>query len=187
MNGIWQYVALSNHQVLEAFSMAEYKRVRDNLKTLNFQEVLTSQITEASKVLRLSLEAIPDALDLNAIGEAWRSVHALAYGNTLPNTGVQVEGLTNGDGIEPGDNEVFQVLAIALGNTGGAPIEVSVNIGDLPLIVTAVPPGGTVTSSELGALFPIALSKGNALKFQVVTGTGTDLDAIVQYNKTIQN
>jgi len=30
------------------------------------------------------------------------------------------------------------------------------------------------------------LSKGNALKFEVVTGTGSDLNAIVQYNKTVQ-
>lgn len=187
MHGIKQYVALSNHPVIEAFSMAEYNRVRDNLKTLSFQEVLASQITSASKVIRLSLESIPDVLDLNAIIDGWRSVHAPAYGQTIPNTGVQVEGLSDGDGIEPSDNEVIQILAVSLGNTGGAPIEVSLNIGDLPLIVTAVPPSGTVTSSELGALFPIALSKGNALKFQVVTGTGSDLNAIVQYNKTIQN
>ena len=187
MNGISQYVALSNHQVLEAFRMAEYNRVRDNLKTLSFGEVLASQVTEASKVIRLSLEAIPDAIDLNAIQEAWRSVHVPTYGNTIPNTGVQVEGLSDGDGIEPGDNEVFAILAIALGNTGGAPIEVSVQIGDLPLINTAVPPGGTATSSELGAIFPLMLSKGNALKFQVTSGTGSDLDAVVQYNKTVQN
>lgn len=187
MNGISQYVALSNHPVLEAFAMADYRRVRDNLKTLDFSSVLASQITEASKVIRLSLEAIPDAQDLNNIIDAWRSVHAPGYGNTIPNTGVQVEGLSDGDGIEPGDNEVYQILGCSLGNTGGAPIEVSVQIGDLPLIVTAVPPGGSVTSSELGAIFPIMLSKGNAFKFQVVTGTGSDLNAIVQYNKTIQN
>lgn len=187
MNGISQYVALSNHPVLEAFAMADYRRVRDNLKTLDFSSVLASQITEASKVIRLSLEAIPDAQDLNNIIEAWRSVHAPSYGQTIPNTGVQVEGLADGDGIEPGDNEVYAILGVSLGNTGGAPIEVSLNIGDLPLIVTAVPPGGSVTSSELGAIFPIMLSKGNALKFQVVTGTGSDLNAIVQYNKTVQN
>lgn len=187
MNGIWQYVALSNHPVLEAFTMVEYKRVRDNLKTLNFQEVLTSQITEASKVLRLSLEAIPDALDLNAIGEAWRSVHALAYGNTLPNTGVQLEGLTDGDGVEPGDNEVFQVIGVALQNNGADLIEVQVQVGDLPLVKVPCDAGAVVTSSELGAFFPLMLSKGNALKFQVVAGTGSDLDAIVQYNKTVQN
>ena len=187
MNGISQYVALSNHPVLEAFAMADYRRVRDNLKTLDFSSVLASQITEASKVIRLSLEAIPDAQDINEIINAWRSVHAPGYGNTIPNTGVQAEGLSDGDGIEPGDNEVYQVLAIALANTGGAPIEVSVQIGDIPLIVTAVAPGGQVTSSELGAIFPLRLSKGNALKFSVVTGTGTDLNAIVSYNKTMQN
>ena len=166
--------------------MTEYNRVRDNLKTLTVDEVSTTQIFDASKVIFLSKEAIPDALSLDEIATFYRGVHAITYGNTIPNTGVQVEGLSDGDGIEPGLNEVYQILAVALGNTGGAPIEVSVKIGDLPLIVTAVAPGGTTTSSELGAIFPIMLSKGNALKFEVVTGTGSDLNAIVQYNKTVQ-
>ena len=187
MNGISQYVALSNHPVLEAFAMADYRRVRDNLKTLDFSSVLASQITEASKVIRLSLEAIPDAQDLNNIIDAWRSVHAPAYGNTIPNTGVQVEGLADGDGIEPGDNEVFQILGVALQNVGADLIEVQVQIGDLPLVKTPVDAGTVVTSSELGSLFPLELSKGNALKFSVTAGTGGDLDAIVQYNKTVQN
>jgi len=187
MNGISQYVALSNHPVLEAFAMADYRRVRDNLKTLDFSEVLASQITEASKVIRLSLEAIPDALDLNNIIDAWRSVHAPTYGNTIPNTGVQVEGLTDGDGLEPGDNEVFQVQAVGLGNQGADTIEVMLSIGDAPLVKTPVDPGTDVTTTELGAFFPIMLSKGNALKFTVTQGTGSDLDAVVSYNKTVQN
>jgi hypothetical protein len=161
----------------------EYNRVRDNLKTLTAETVISTQILDASKPIFLSLEAIPDQKSANAIVQFWQSVHAPTYGNTIPNTGVQQEGLSDGDGIEPADNEVIAILAVALANTGGAPIEVSVKLGDLPLITTAVAPGGTTTSSELGAIFPINLSKGNALKFEVVTGTGSDLNAIVQYNK----
>lgn len=166
--------------------MTEYNRVRDNLKTLTVDEVSTTQIFDASKVIFLSKEAVEDAKTLDDIATFYRGVHAITYGNTIPNTGVQVEGLTDGDGIEPSLNEVISILGVALGNNGGSPIEVAVKLGDLPLIVTAVAPGGTTTSSELGAIFPIHLSKGNALKFEVVTGTGTDLNAIVQYNKTVQ-
>jgi hypothetical protein len=166
--------------------MTEYNRVRDNLKTLTVDDVSTTQIFDASKVIFLSKEALPDAQNNIDVVEFYRSVHAITYGNTIPNTGVQVEGLSDGDGIEPTLNECISILAVSLGNTGGAPIEVSVKLGDLPLIVTAVAPGGTTTSSELGAIFPISLSKGNALKFEVVTGTGSDLNAIVQYNKTVQ-
>lgn len=186
MNGISQYVALSNHPVLEAFAMADYRRVRDNLKTLDFSQVLASQITSASKVIRLSLEAIPDAQDLNNIIDAWRSVHAPGYGNTIPNTGVQVTGIEDAGGLEPGDNEVYQVLAISLANAGGAPVEVDVKIGDVKLIGLAVPPG-TIGSDQLGAIFPLILSKGNALKFSVTSGTATDFTASLQYNKTMQN
>lgn len=166
--------------------MTEYNRVRDNLKTLTIDAVSTTQILDASKVIYLSKEAIPDQKTLIDVADFYRGVHAITYGNTIPNTGVQVEGLSDGDGIEPALNEVYAILGVALGNGGGGPIEVSVKLGDLPLIVTAVAPGGTTTSSELGAIFPIMLSKGNALKFEVVTGTGSDLNAIVQYNKTVQ-
>jgi len=186
MNDIWRSVALSNHQAFEAMIMVDYNRVRDNLKTLNASEVLASQITNAAKVIRLSLEAIPDQVDANAIVEFYRSVHAPTYGNTIPNTGVQATGIENGEGLEPSDNEVFQVLAINLANSGGAPVEVSVRIGDVTLIALAVPPTGT-TSNELGAIFPILLSKGNALKFVVTSGTATDFSASIAYNKTVQN
>lgn len=69
MNAIWQYAALSNHQAIEALKMAEYNRVRDNLKTLTASSVLASQITSASKAIALSLEAIPDQLSANNIVE----------------------------------------------------------------------------------------------------------------------
>lgn len=166
--------------------MADYNRVRDNLKTLNASEVLASQITNAAKVIRLSLEAIPDQVDTNSIVEFYRSVHAPTYGNTIPNTGVQATGIENGEGLEPSDNEVFQVLAMELANSGGAPVEVSVRIGDVTLVTLPVPPTGT-TSNELGAIFPIMLSKGNALKFVVTSGTATDFSASIAYNKTVQN
>lgn len=166
--------------------MTEYNRVRDNLKTLTIDAVSTTQIFDASKVIFLSKEAIPDANTLVDVSEFYRGVHAITYGNTIPNTGVQVEGLSDGDGIEPGLNEVYAILAVSLANGGGAPIEVAVKLGDVVLIQTAVAPSVTTTSSELGAIFPIMLSKGNALKFSVVTGTGSDLSAKVQYNKTVQ-
>jgi hypothetical protein len=187
MNAIWQYAALSNHQAIEALKMAEYNRVRDNLKTLSASEVLASQITAASKVIRLSLEAIPDQLSANNIVEFYRSVHAPIYGATIPDTGLTASGIENGQGLEPGNNECFQVLAIQVTNGGGAPLEVSVTIGDVKFYAAAIPPNTTIGVGDLPAIFPFILSKGNALKFTVTSGTASDLVASVAYNKTVQN
>lgn len=188
MNDIWQYAALSNHQAIEALKMAEYNRVRDNLKTLTASSVLASQITSASKVIALSLEAIPDQLSANNIVEFFRSVHAPIYGNTIPDSGLTATGIENGQGLEPGTNECFQVLAIeATNGGGGAPLEVSITIGDVKFYAGAIPPNTTIGVGDLPGIFPFILSKGNALKFTVTSGTASDLVASVAYNKTVQN
>lgn len=188
MNAIWQYVALSNHQAIEAFKMAEYNRVRDNLKTLSASEVLASQITSASKAIRLSLEAIPDQVSANNIVEFFRSVHAPIYGATIPDTGLTSSGIEDGGGLEPGSNECFQILAIQVANGGGLnPLEVSITIGDVQLFGGALAPNQTIGISDMNLNLPFILSKGNALKFIVTSGTPTDMSAKVAYNKTVQN
>lgn len=188
MSDIWQYAALSNHQVIEAFKMVEYNRVRDNLKTLSASEVLASQITSASKVIRLSLEAIPDQMSANNIVEFFRSVHAPIYGATIPDTGLVAEGIEDGQGLEPGNNECFQVLAVDVTNGGGvAPIELTISISNVKLYAGVVPPNQSIGTADLPAIFPLILSKGNPLKFTVTGGTASDLSARVAYNKTVQN
>jgi len=188
MNDIWQYAALSNHQVIEAFKMVEYNRVRDNLKTLSASEVLASQITQASKAIRLSLEAIPDQMSANNVVEFFRSVHAPIYGATIPDTGATSQPIEDGGGLEPGNNECFQVLAMQITNGGGInPLEVSVTIGDVQYFAGALAPNQTIGVSDMNANLPFILSKGNALKFTTTAGTPTDLSALVSYNKTVQN
>ena len=188
MNAIWQYVALSNHQAIEAFKMAEYNRVRDNLKTLSASEVLASQITSASKAIRLSLEAIPDQVSANNIVEFFRSVHVPISGATIPDTGTTSATLEDGDSLEPGNNECFQVLALqATNNGGGAPIEIKITIGTVQLFAGAIVPGQTIGAADTNLNFPFILAKGNPLKFEVTTGSSSDLSAKVAYNKTVQN
>ena len=188
MNGIWQYVALSNHQAIEALKMAEYNRVRDNLKTLTASTVLASQITAASKVIALSLEAIPDQLSANNIVEFFRSVHAPIYGATIPDTGLTATGIEDSAEFQPGNNECFQVLAIQVTNGGATlPLGVLIEIGGVQFYAGAIPPGETFGVGDLPAIFPFILSKGNPLKFTATSGTASDLVASVAYNKTVQN
>ena len=188
MNAIWQYAALSNHQAIEALKMAEYNRVRDNLKTLTASNVLASQITSASKAIALSLEAIPDQLSANNSVELFRSVHAPIYGNTIPDSGANALTIVNDESLEPETNECYQVLAIEIRNIGVlTQIEVTVTIGDVELWGGVVPATGYVSTKDFPGVFPFILSKGNPLKFAVISGVAPDMVAKVAYNKTVQN
>ena len=157
--------------------------VREQLRNQSLADILTSSINTVGDRIFPDDMAVIDMLALEQIVSAWRSTHAQTYGNAIPNTGALTEGIADGGGIEPGNNEIINVLAISLGNSGGAPVEVSVRLGDLPIVNLAVPPTGA-TSSELGAIFPLVLSKGNALKFVVTSGTASDFSAKVATNKS---
>ena len=75
----------------------------------------------------------------------------------------------------------MEIVAIDCANAGGTPIEFTLSIGDLAVVNSAVPPNSGVTSSELGAIFPITLSKGLSIKFTVTNGTASDFSAKVAY------
>lgn len=155
--------------------------IRQQLRNQSLENLLVSSINTVGDRIFPDDMAVIDMEALSQIVDAWRSTHSVNYGQVLPNTGTIAEGVTDGSGIEPLDNQVIDIVAISLANSGGAPIEVSVRIGDLVLTATAVPPTGT-SSNELGAIFPITLSKGLALKFVVTSGTSSDFSAKVAYS-----
>ena len=154
--------------------------IRQQLRNQSFENLLTTSLNTVGDRIFPDDLAILDMEALTQIVDTWRSTHVPTYGQVLPNSGVIAEGINDGSGISPADNEVIDVVAISLANAGGAPVEVSVRIGDLPIINIAVPPNG-VTSSELGAIFPLTLSKSLSLKFVVTSGTSADFSAKVAY------
>ena len=160
--------------------MIQGTEIRQQLRNQSFEDLLITSINTVGDRIFPDDLAVLDMEALTQIVSTWRSTHVPSYGNVLPNSGVLAEGIADGSGIAPGDNEVIDVVAIALANAGGAPVEVSVRLGDLPLVNIAVPPTGT-TSSELGAIFPLTLSKSLALKFVVTSGTSADFSAKVAY------
>jgi hypothetical protein len=154
--------------------------IRQQLRNQSLETLQVGSINTVGDRIFPDDMAILDMEALQQIVSAWRATHSPNYGQILPNTGAIAEGIADGGGLEPGNNEVIDVVAISLANAGGAPVEVSVRIGDLPLIALAVAPTGA-TSSELGAIFPLTLSKGLALKFVVTSGTASDFSAKVAY------
>lgn len=151
--------------------------IRQQLRNQSLEDLLSTSIkTVGGRIFPDDL-AVIDMDALNQIVSTWQSTHVPAYGQVLPNSGSLVEGIADGGGYEPSDNEVVDILAIDAANGGASPIEFTISIGDLAIINSALPPNGGVTSSELGALFPLTLSKGLALKFTVTNGTPSDFSA----------
>lgn len=156
--------------------------IRQQLRNQSLEELLPSSINTVGDRIFPDDMAILDMEALQQIVQAWRSTHAVAYGQVIPNSGAIAEGIADGSGLEPLDNQVIDVVAVSCANGGATPMEITVGVGDLVIFAGAVPPNGTLTSSEIGAIFPLTLSKGLALKFNVTSGTGSDFSAKVGYS-----
>ena len=160
--------------------VGESTEIRQQLRNQNLESLLIDAIgTVGGRIFPDDL-AVIDLNALNQIVGSWQSTHVQTYGNVLPNTGLIAEGITDGGGVAPADNEVIEIVAASLANSGVAPIDVEIRIGDLVLNSANVPPSETVKSFDIG-VFPLTLSKGLSLKFVVTSGTPADFSAKVAY------
>jgi len=162
------------------YSNSKGTEIRQQLRNQSLENLLITSINTVGDRVFPDDMAVLDMEALCQIVSTWRATHTATFGQVLPNTGAIGEGIADGGGIEPGDNEVLDVVAISMANGGGAPINIEIRLGDLPLFAGSIPPTGT-TSSELGAIFPLTLSKGLPLKFAVTGGTSGDFSAKVAY------
>ena len=154
--------------------------IRQQLRNQSLENLLITQTNQVGDRIFPDDMAVLDMEALQQIVTAWRATHTATYGQVLPNTGAIAEGIGDGQGISIGDNEVIEVVAISIANGGAAPVNYNIQLGDLILFAGVVSPMGT-SSSELGAIFPLTLSKGLTLKFIVTGGTGSDFSAKVAY------
>ncbi len=155
--------------------------IRQQLRNQSLENLLTATIKTVGDRIFPDDLAVLDLEALNQIVNSWRSTHAITYGQVLPNTGTIAEGIEDGQGVSVGDNEVLELVAISAANAGGAPVTISIRIGDLVLFNGVVDPTNGLTSADLGTLLPMTLSKGLSLKFVVTGGTASDFSAKVAY------
>lgn len=160
--------------------------IRNQLKSQSLDQVLPSAFKQVGGVVFPDASATINLNDLFQIVNSYRAVHAPSYGQSIPNTGLRAEGIEDGGGLEPADNEAFKILAIQVSNGGGAPVEYQLTVGDVLVVAGAIPPTGTVGVNELPAMFPFTIVKGNPIKFTVTSGTPSDFSAKIAYNKTSQ-
>jgi len=154
--------------------------IRQQLRNQSLENLLITQTNQVGDRIYPDDMAVLDMEALQQIVSAWRATHTATFGQVLPNTGAIAEGIEDGQGVSIGDNEVLEVVAISMANSGVAPINISIQLGDLVLLAGIVPPTGT-SSSEISSILPLTLSKGLTLKFIVTGGTGSDFSAKVAY------
>lgn len=154
--------------------------IRQQLRNQSLKNLLTSTINTVGERIFPDDLAVLDLEALNQVVNSWRSTHVPTYGNVIPNTGAVLEGVVAGSGISASDNEVLEIVAVSMANSGGAPIECNLQLGDLILQSIAIAPTGT-TTSELGNLFPMTLSEGITFKFVVTSGSSGDFSAKIAY------
>ncbi len=163
-----------------SYSNSKGTEIRQQLRNQSLENLLITSINTVGDRVFPDDMAVLDMEALCQIVSTWRATHTATFGQVLPNTGAIQEGIEDGQGVSVGDNEVLDLVAISMANAGGAPINIEIRLGDLPLFAGVIPPTGT-TSSELGSLFPMTLSKGLSLKFVVTGGTASDFAAKVAY------
>lgn len=161
--------------------VGESTEIRQQLRNQDLDTLQTGTLNTVGGRIFPDDLAVIDLNALNQIVKSWQSTHVQTYGQVLPNSGSIAEGIADGGGLAPADNEVLDLVAISCANGGGAPIEITIGIGDLIVFAGAVPPNGSLTSGEIGAIFPLTLSKGLSLKFVVTSGTSSDFSAKVAY------
>ena len=154
--------------------------IRQQLRNQSLENLLITQTNQVGDRIFPDDMAVLDMEALQQIVTAWRATHTATYGQVLPNTGAIAEGIEDGQGVSIGDNEVLDIVAISMANSGVAPVNISIQLGDLVLFAGIIPPTGT-PSSELKSILPLTLSKGLTLKFIVTGGTGSDFSAKVAY------
>ena len=156
--------------------------IRQQLRNQTLENLLITETNVVGDRIFPDDMAVLDMEALQQIVSAWRATHTATFGQVLPNTGAIATGIADGQGISVGDNEVLDIVAISCANSGGAPVTVSIQIGEVILKSAIVDPVNGLSSTDIGSIFPITLSKGLNLKFVVTAGTGSDFSAKVAYS-----
>ena len=155
--------------------------IRQQLRNQTLEDLLITETNTVGDRIFPDDMAVLDMEALQQIVSAWRATHTATFGQVLPNTGAIAEGIEDGQGIGANDNEVIEIVALSCANGGAAPINVSIQIGDVVLINGIVDPTNGFTASDLASLLPLTLSKGLTLKFVVTGGVSSDFSAKVAY------
>ena len=162
--------------------------IRDNLTTIDGENLSPSQLRSMGFPVFLSSNAIDSQETIFAIGEYWRSIHATAYGQMLPSTSTKIEHTPTIAGafetvFNPGANQTIVVQAVEIQNSSLAPVNFQVGCADVACYLNVVDPSATKTV-PVNELPKFSNGQG-ALAFNQVDGAVGDLTVKFVYSFTL--
>ena len=92
--------------------------IRQQLRNESLENLLITTLNTVGDRIFPDDLAVLDLEALVQIVDSWRSTHVATYGNVLPNTGFIAEGIVDGSGVAPVDNEVMDIVAVDCANAG---------------------------------------------------------------------
>ena len=163
--------------------------IANQLKSQTLGNVIAPAFETVGSRVFPDLNASNDILDLIKIVDSWRATHVQTYGNALPNSGkgLSFDGTTDTI-LSPADNEVIEVTALSLENSGLADIGYQLSFGD-GATFDAIFNLGTLSSGEIVAFSDfngIKVPKGYTLNLTVTSGAAIDLIGNIAYFNTCQ-
>lgn len=163
--------------------------IGNQLKSQTLGDVIATSFETVGSRVYPDINASNDILDLIKIVDSWRATHAQTYGQVLPNSGqgLSFDGTTD-TLLSASDNEVIEITALSLENSGLANIGYQLSFGD-GLSFEAIFNLGTLSAGEIVAFSDfnnIKVSKGYTLNLTVTSGSATDLIGNIAYVNTCQ-
>lgn len=162
--------------------------IRDNLTTIDGENLLPSQLRSMGFPVFMSSNAMDSQETLRELAEYWRSIHATAYGQMLPGTSTKIEHNPSIVGafetvFNPGLNQVIELQAVQIINGSLAPVNFQVGCSDVVCYLDVVDPSSTKTI-PVNQLPRFSNGQG-ALSFEQVDGSVGDLTVSFVYSFVI--
>jgi len=156
--------------------------IRDQLQNLTGADLLASQLSSAGGKAFVSVNALDTQLDMVAVTDFWRSIHAPTYGNPIANSGVLVSSNVDANPVvlQVPTNQVAYLQAMAISNQDPVnPATVTLTLSAVVMFQTSVPPSSTVVAIGFQGLDPgLQVVGGQQLG---INQTGAASSADVQY------
>jgi len=163
--------------------------IRDQLQTLTGAELLASQLSDAGGKVFVSTNAKATQMDLCAVVDFWRNVHAPSYGQPIPSSSKSATGDASNPAVfTPATNETAYLTAMSVSNGSGSDAsEVVLSIGGAVVMQATVPPNGTQPLIGFQGLNPgILVVGGQPITLTQTGATASDVSYVLAYSLAVQ-
>tara|TARA_Y100000004_G_scaffold194286_1_gene258522 strand:+ start:520 stop:1017 length:498 start_codon:yes stop_codon:yes gene_type:complete len=154
--------------------------IRNLLKGQDVENTTADQLHTIGGRVFLDQESVASLNDFANIAQAWRGVHALAYGGPIGGTDAVTTHQMQTDNVEavltPTGTQLHRVIAAQVANGGGAPMTADLLVGGV-----LVAQGLTINPAEsAGFDLDASLVVGASTPLQVHLTSGSASDAVAK-------